>query len=236
MLPMEITSDEKLMLEAAEKIISTGLRTFLHVGQALAQVRDHRLYRQTHSTFEDYCRERWNITDRRARQMIDAADVVAALPTGTTVPVSERSARELVGLAPEQAAQVIERAEADNAGKVTADTVREARRATFLPSGKPDARSMRDMAAAVPPVRPKPRRRPLPKQYWDAVYDLDKAIRRLEKIQGDDRFNPAHESYSVHGPRISGLLKRLTEVSRSHVEALEAFVESQGHGGDPDGS
>jgi hypothetical protein len=33
-------------------------------GTALLEVRDRRLYRETHATFEDYCRERWRFSDR----------------------------------------------------------------------------------------------------------------------------------------------------------------------------
>ncbi len=36
------------------------VQTFYEVGNALLQIRDERLYRQTHSTFEEYCREKWS--------------------------------------------------------------------------------------------------------------------------------------------------------------------------------
>jgi hypothetical protein len=40
-----------------------------------------------------------------------------------------------------------------------------------------------------PVVKPrKPHRGLLPNSYWNAVYDLDKAVRRLEKLHADDRF------------------------------------------------
>ena len=40
-----------------------------------------------------------------------------------------------------------------------------------------------------PVIEPKkPRRSSLPDQYWHAMYDLDKALRRLEKLHADDRF------------------------------------------------
>ncbi|MCX5810166.1 MAG: hypothetical protein NTX36_12495 [Proteobacteria bacterium] len=32
---------------------------------------DNKLYRKTHGTFEEYCKEKWNIERRRAYQLID---------------------------------------------------------------------------------------------------------------------------------------------------------------------
>ena len=46
-------------LTECEAVIERGLRTFVEVGEALLRIRDERLYRETHGTFEDYCRERW---------------------------------------------------------------------------------------------------------------------------------------------------------------------------------
>ena len=48
-------------------------RAFYEAGMALMELRDRRLYRSTHATFEDYCRDRFNYTRRRPYQMIEAA-------------------------------------------------------------------------------------------------------------------------------------------------------------------
>jgi hypothetical protein len=74
-----------------EAVVERGLATFLEVGQALATIRDRGLYRDTHLTWEDYCRDRWGFSARRARQLIAAS--------GTIVPVAnEAQARALAGL------------------------------------------------------------------------------------------------------------------------------------------
>lgn len=125
-----LTEVESRDLRHAEHIIEAGLQTFVEVGKALAGIRDARLYRETHATFEDYCDERWGFTDRRARQMIDAAEVVAKFPTGTIVPTTESQARELRNLAPEPAAEVMRTAHEATEGKPTAKAIREARAMT----------------------------------------------------------------------------------------------------------
>jgi VRR-NUC domain len=89
----ELALLEHERLDELEAIIERGLQTFVEVGLALSEIRESHLYREVHATFEDYCRERWDFTDRRARQLIAAAEI------GTMVPVeNERQARELAPL------------------------------------------------------------------------------------------------------------------------------------------
>lgn len=77
-------------LEENEAIIERGLATFIEVGNALAEIRDNRLYRESHGTFEGYCRDRWGWNRNYANKVISAADV------GTNVPIdNEGQARAL---------------------------------------------------------------------------------------------------------------------------------------------
>lgn len=112
--------ESKNRLVVLEDVIERGLSTFVQVGQALMEIRDARHYRVTHGTFDVYCRERWGFSDRRARQLVEAAEI------GTMVPVAnERQARELAPLLdePEQLREAW--AEASTNGEPTAAQVRE---------------------------------------------------------------------------------------------------------------
>ncbi len=84
-------------------------RAFYEAGMALMQLRDRRLYRSTHATFEDYCRDRFDYVRRRSYQLIDAAKIynnlsekceqfVHILPTreGQVRPMSQLNASEQV--------------------------------------------------------------------------------------------------------------------------------------------
>ena len=52
-------------------------------------------------TFEDYCREQWNMSRIHAHRMIEAAYVTNnLLPTGNILPTNERQARPLASLEP----------------------------------------------------------------------------------------------------------------------------------------
>jgi hypothetical protein len=117
-------------LATAEQIIERGLGTFIEVGGALALIRDGRLYREQHDTFEAYCRDRWGFTSRRARQLMDAAEI------GTIVPVeNEGQARALAPLSddPEAAQRAWDEANVDGpatAAKITDAVQRHTRRTT----------------------------------------------------------------------------------------------------------
>lgn len=121
-----LSSSDVALLARLETTIERGLGTFLEVGSALMEIRDKRLYRETHGRFEDYCQERWGFKRNYANKLIASAEVVALVePMGTTVPTSERQARELAPLLgePEQLREAWEEASAN--GSPTTAKVRE---------------------------------------------------------------------------------------------------------------
>lgn len=86
-------------LAECEAVIERGLGTFVEVGEALLRIRDDRLYRETHGTFEDYCRERWSMRRESADRFVRAAETVAALnPIGLSETPRESVIRELAPL------------------------------------------------------------------------------------------------------------------------------------------
>lgn len=92
---LPLTTDETRRFKECEKIIQRGLATFYEVGNALADIRGSRLYRISYATFEDYCRERWQMSRFYAHRLIDAAQVVENLLPIGNIPSSEAQAREL---------------------------------------------------------------------------------------------------------------------------------------------
>jgi len=113
-------------LAACEAVIERGLATFVEVGEALLVIRDERLYRESHATFEDYCRERWSLSRARAYQLIGAAEVVSTVvDNGLPAPMTERQARELARVPEPERADVWREALERTEGKPTAAAVRE---------------------------------------------------------------------------------------------------------------
>ena len=133
---------ESWELQSFESIIERGLSTFVDVGTALARIRDGRLYRATHATFEDYLRERWQLSRPRAYQLIAAADVHAQLSTVVNnPPANEAQARVLASVPTEQRVQVWNMA-TGGTGTASASTIEQAKRELLPPAEVP----------SVPPV------------------------------------------------------------------------------------
>ena len=70
-------------LAVLEAVVDRGVQAFIEVGNALAEIRDSRLYRQAHARFEDYLRQRWDMSRSRGYQLIDAAGVTRQLVSTT---------------------------------------------------------------------------------------------------------------------------------------------------------
>jgi len=116
-----LLENERATLDALEVTIERGLKTFVTVGSALSVIRDRKLYRETHGTFDDYCRERWGMSRFYAHRTIDAAKVADNLLPMGNIPTSERQARPLTKLEPEQQREVWREAvETAPDGKITA--------------------------------------------------------------------------------------------------------------------
>jgi hypothetical protein len=135
-----LTPGERRHLQALEKRIERGMQTFKEVGASLQEVRDSRLYRETHTSFESYCHERWGLERQRAYQLIGANEVIEALPAETSGLVrNEATARELVTVMredPEALTTLWQRVteEATTDGKpITAETVRRVKAEVLAP-------------------------------------------------------------------------------------------------------
>jgi len=125
-----------------ERVITFGLKTFVDVGNALAEIRDRKLYRAEHKTFEDYCRDRWGFGSDYARRQIRAAQTIENLktePIGSVFPTTESQVRPLARLEPDE--QVVawrEAVETSPNGKVTAAHVERVVKKRAEPSPRPE--------------------------------------------------------------------------------------------------
>lgn len=98
-----LTPEEREALRELESVVERGLKAFHAMAAALSQIRKERLYRETHASFEEYCRDRWGITRARAYQLISAAEVSTRVDrAGLPHPENERQMRELGRLKPEE--------------------------------------------------------------------------------------------------------------------------------------
>ena len=142
-------------LAECEETIARGVRGYVEAGEALRTIRDERLYRETHGTFEDYCRERWGWTDAQSNRLILASGVTHQLVSlGSPAPANEAQARELVGLPAEDAAHIM-RTAAETGQTVTARIIRETRVQITQPKETPKETNMTAASRLAIPQPPK---------------------------------------------------------------------------------
>lgn len=94
----KLTVAEHARLAELEAVVETNLEGFVKVGDALIEIRDAGLYRESHGTFEQYLADRWKISRSRGYRLMAAARVVAATSPSGDTPMNEAQARELVPL------------------------------------------------------------------------------------------------------------------------------------------
>lgn len=110
----ELSYDELREREQLERLVE---RAFYEAGRALKQLRDRRLYRDSHETFDEYCKERFGFTRRHVDYLVAGSQVVDNLmrtdcsqsevsETRTNcsqiLPTKEYQVRPLAKLEPEQ--------------------------------------------------------------------------------------------------------------------------------------
>jgi hypothetical protein len=119
-----LSEAEATRLAELEPIIERGLSNFVEVGNALLEISEDRLYRATHSAFQYYVKEKYNLTARRAYQLCDAAKVVKTLPESVNhgSQINERQVRELAKVPAAEREQVLKAAA--ESGPVTAKAIK----------------------------------------------------------------------------------------------------------------
>jgi hypothetical protein len=115
-------------LRELELVLEKTQSYFVAAAEALAEIRDQRLYRLTHNNFADYIRERWHMTVGRAYQLIAAGAAAANVQHAGQMP-NARQAEALAGAPPakqpEVWAEILSTAPTNAAGakKITAEHV-----------------------------------------------------------------------------------------------------------------
>lgn len=137
-----LSENEETKLVELEKTVSDGVTHFIEVGKALMEIRNQRLYRKTHTTFEDYCDEKWGFSRSEAYRQIQAAEVVSDLSITETadLPANASLTRSLSKLkSPDARRQAWGKArQVSPDSPVTAEVVKIAVDEIIHPSGERD--------------------------------------------------------------------------------------------------
>jgi hypothetical protein len=169
-----LTGDEVERREELEATIAKHITGFVEAGEALAEIREERLYRNTHKTFEDYCTAKWGMTRQHANRLVRSAEVIGNLEPIGSKPESESHVRPLVGLSPDQQKEVwTEAVKTAPGGKVTAKHVEETRAHVFGDVDEDEPARERDDEAKERRAENKRRIDNMPAEFLASLKDED---------------------------------------------------------------
>lgn len=93
--------DELLRLEG---VFERGVSAWFEAANSMHEIAARKLYRETHESFKDYCKARWNLQEASVRRLIKSAKSVEALVvTGLPQPPSANQADQLARLPADKA-------------------------------------------------------------------------------------------------------------------------------------
>jgi len=242
---LPLTVDEEHELAQHEGVIERGLQSFVEVGDALATIRDSRLYRAEHATFEDYCQQRWGLHWRRAYQLIDASATIAAVEnlnncseSPAPLPANEGQARALAPLRdkPEQMAEAMHAAAAEAAArnaKVTAQAIAEQtkkiveRETNKRTLARESAESFAEIAEKI--GVPDDFDPAVDRRMTHEIMTLRNACENVTKLGHPDDFAARHAAHIArYMPHDAHILARQVELAEDAITWLDGFITAMG--------
>lgn len=183
----EWTAAKETMLAACEQELKETAESFIRAGNALMRIRDSQLYRKTHDTFEDYCKEKWGMSIRFAQMKMSAAKATATIEANncSRLPENEAQARPLTQLEPDEQAdawqEALDTSPTDETGEpiVTASHVAE-----VVAKRKPKAEAPKPSDAA-------------PIQQHDSTDDEIELIEIRERVLKKHKPGPSRYNFTV---------------------------------------
>src|SRR6266850_2839235 len=101
------------------KMVNDGIRD---VGNALMELRDDEHWKDTHSSFSDFCRDNFEISKTYLYDTIKALELIASLPKSVRPKITnERQARALISIPEKARVDVI--LDCEQNGGITAENI-----------------------------------------------------------------------------------------------------------------
>ncbi|MEH2228766.1 MAG: hypothetical protein V7K71_03860 [Nostoc sp.] len=221
-------------------------RAFFEAGKALAELRDRRLYRSTHSTFEEYCKDRFGFERRHPYRLIEAAGVVDNLikmcPNWTQneieddpatvhsdqlqiLPTSEGQVRPMTKLEPQEQQEVWLRAVELAGGKVpTGRIVKDVVQRIMERTQVPNTYQIGEVCQIL--VKDNPELRGM-SGYWAIVSAVNEFSCILRVWDGEYTIGLQHLKSCNYLPQECGQMQVICDrISRVYSDSLEETVKS----------
>jgi hypothetical protein len=141
--PVLILAEEEMLAKCEAAVDSLALAFWL-AGKALHVIRDGRLYRGTHSTFEEYTLDRWKMGKAQANKLIRTWRIAEAVfeKSNTLAPIGAKARKELNQAMAWELVPVAEKHGVTAAGQVFTTVVEV--------NGEPTAATIKRVVKALP--------------------------------------------------------------------------------------
>ncbi|MBD2492161.1 hypothetical protein [Aulosira sp. FACHB-615] len=244
----ELTADEQGDRLNLERKVE---HAFYEAGKALRELRDRRLYRSTHKTFEEYCRDRFGYSRRQPYLLMDAAVVFDNLkekcdPMDHILPTNERQVRPMIHLEPQEQQKVWKQAVQEAGGKTPSGRIvqsvvdkirertkvpnpyREGEICILVPKDNPDLRGKGGCWGVIIHVGDYS----CTVQTWDGEYTVKiEHLKSLELLDDDCksmqqlcmRLRRLHQ-VADHDPAVDWLLQGLGKQAKPYLSGLQARI------------
>lgn len=202
---------ELLDLYEHEKVIEQGLASFIDVGCSLIAIKADAKYRHLgYDTFEDYCRERWNIGSSQRARLMSAATIATELMQSSPIgelpaPQREAQVRPLAAVPADERADVwAEAVEAAGGDQPTAKQVEHAAAKRQPPKKEHPATYSDPILATIAAHLPAAGTVLDPFAGTGRIHELATDERRTVGIEIEQEWADKHED-TIHGEAIETL-------------------------------
>jgi hypothetical protein len=90
-----LSQEERTLYLELMAVVQKNWDSWIEMAEALAKIRDLRLYREEFASFEEFCKQRFGMTRSRAYQLIQSAEILEGLPPNVPKPRTEAVVRVL---------------------------------------------------------------------------------------------------------------------------------------------
>ncbi|MHC5747036.1 MAG: hypothetical protein ACYTXT_35175 [Nostoc sp.] len=205
-------------------------RAFFEAGKALMELRDRKLYRSTHKTFEEYCRERFGHSRRQSYLLMDAAVVFDNLveicdQIDHKLPIAEGQVRPMTKLEPQEQQEAwlkaVELADGKvPTGKIVKDVVQRIMERTQVPNTYQIGEVCQILTKDNPELRGKG-------GCWAIVSAVNEFSCTVRVWDGEYTIGLQHlKSFNYLPPECEQMQSLSDRISRVYSDSLEETVKS----------
>lgn len=177
----KLTDDQRQLRDECIRDVKVGLLGFPKMISAAMQLRNDRLYRETHDSWELFCRDEFDMTPQYCNRLIAAMELKESLPETLSGKITNESqAKALASVPKEFRSKVL--SETAKSGPVTAASIKKQSETIVSKLGP-----IESGISSKPPIELDECGTPVPKDgipYWNRRQEVQDILTQISRIKG----------------------------------------------------